>query len=285
MPRKYIKKRKFVKKRVYRKRRVYSKPKMKIYKVPKMKTIALKREQWIDMNFASPGGMNWTVDGRVNPTIVDEQPVLNMKVNTVLGEGDPAYSRITWQPIFTLAQLPDLSDVSGMFRLFKINKISITLYPMRATNPNQNMNSQVSSPNLIVNTLYAKSGLDNRIGMGTDSLAQVQNKTTKLYNLGIGTKKLGWYFKPYSQDITYKNPTSTTVPVTDGHVNIASCFTNTVRRPGYQDIEEGKYTEHFGPLMSFRSVDGSNLAGGTAIDNNFKFRICVKYYFTLKGTH
>lgn len=301
------------KKAWHKKKKVYRKPQMTMYKVPKMKTIGLKREQWLDINFAAPGGHAWTVDGRVHADVRDETPVFNMKINTLFEEGDPEFSRVTWQPVFTFAQLPDLSDVSGMFRLFKINKISITLYPMRNSNPildtgvavvpqqglgvGQYVRSQIA-PNLLVTTLYAKSGLDNRIGMGTFSLAQVQNKKTKLYNLGIGNRKLGWYFKPYVQSLTMKNSASLGTSLANGYltgdpptqiphgdINIADCFSYTVRKPGYQDIEEGKHTEHFGPMLSFRSVDGSNLAAGTEAANNMKFRACIKYYFSLKGTH
>lgn len=309
---KYFRKAGRKKKAWHKKKKVYRKPSLKMYKVPKMKTIAIKREQWLDINFAAPGGSAWTVDGRVNTEVRTEAPIFNMKLNMVEGEGDTEYSRVTWQPVFTFAQLPDLSDVSGMFRLFKINKISITLYPMRATNPvldvgaptnpqtgigvGQYVRSQIA-PNVLITTLYAKSGLDNRIGMGTDSLAQVQNKKTQLYNLGIGTKKLGWYFKPYVQALTMKttNALTTTLQngqltgdpavIPQGDIDISDCFSYTVKKPGYQDIEEGKYTEHFGPMISFRTVDGSSLAGGTAAANNMKFRACVKYYFQLKGTH
>lgn len=212
MPLKYKRKtNKSKKKKFVFMKKKYQKPKISMFKVPKMKVVGLKREQWLDLNFTTPGGHSW-VNGRVKTEITNETPVLNMHLNTVDTDYDPANCRVNWQPIFTFKQLPDLSDVSGLFRLFKINKISMTLYPMRATNPTQTAGATPQqnpiAPNILITTMYAKSGMDNRIGYGTQDFAQVQNKSTKLYNLGIGTKKIGWYFKPVVQDITYKNPQS-----------------------------------------------------------------------------
>ena len=136
---------------------------------------------------------------------------------------------------------------------------------MRSTNPVQletSGNSPPIAPNVIVTTWYAKTGIDSRIEMGTDQLSQVQRKKTQLYNLGIGTKKLGWYFTPSVQDITFKNQASQKVDVVDGAVDLKDAFAHTIKKPGWMDINNAVDAEHFGPLISFRSVDGSNLAEG-----------------------
>lgn len=288
MPIKYYKKPGRKKKMWHKKRKQYRKPALKMYKVPKQKVNAFKRERWLDINFTAPGGSAWTAAGRTNADVLESNPLMNFRVNMVAESSDPIYSRVTWQPIFTFDALPELGDISGLFRLFKIHKISIALYPMRSTNPTQTASNTPINPvasNVIVTTMYAKTGLDARIGMGTDEFSQVERKITKLYNLGIGKQKLGWYFKPSVRNLTWTNPESNIVNVVDGQVNISDCFSHTVKRPGYLDIETAKQTEHYGPLISFRSVDGSSLVGGTQAGNNWKFRACIKYYFSVKGTH
>lgn len=288
MPIKYYKKPGRKKKMWHKKRKQYRKPALKMYKVPKQKVNAFKRERWLDINFTAPGGSAWTAGGRTNADVLESNPLMNFRVNMVAESSDPIYSRVTWQPIFTFDSLPELGDISGLFRLFKIHKISIALYPMRTTNPTQTASNTPINPvasNCIVTTMYAKTGLDARIGMGTDEFSQVERKITKLYNLGIGKQKLGWYFKPSVRNLTWTNPESNVVNVVDGQVDISNCFSHTVKKPGYLDIETAKQTEHYGPLISFRSVDGSSLVGGTEAGNNWKFRACVKYYFSVKGTH
>lgn len=162
---------------------------------------------------------------------------------------------------------------------------------MRATNPVQTAtvggapNPNLISPNVICTTWFAKTGIDARIEMGTDQLSQVERKSTKLYNLGIGNRKLGWYFTPSVQDITFKSQAAQTVPVVDGSVDLKDAFVHTIKKPGWMDINNAASAEMFGPLISFRTVDGSNLASGTFAGSNMRFRACIKYYFDCKGVH
>lgn len=278
-------------KRAPRKRvRAYAKPKMKMYKVPRPKVYNFKRERWLDINTTGPGGANWTVEGRTDPDVLAADPLMNFRLNLVEEKGDPAYSRVTWQPVLQLGALPGLGDIQSLYRLYKINKVSITLYPMRATNPTQTATAPGAAtspvaPNLIVTTMFAKTGIDTRITMGTEDFSQVDRKSTKLFNLGIGNEKLGWYFTPSINKLAIKNPDSANLAVVDGHVNVSDAFSRTLGKAGWQDIATGLNTDHHGPLISFRSVNGHSIAGGTAAGNNMQFRACVKYYFSCKGVH
>jgi hypothetical protein len=281
-------------KKAYKKRRTYKKKKyapkkQTMFKVPKRSIHHFKRERWLDIDFQAPGGAAWSADGRTASSVTDENPLLNFRMNIIAENGDPQYSRVTWQPIFKFNLLPDLSDLLGLFRQYKIHKIAITLYPMRATNPTQTAGATPQTnpiaSNVICTTWFAKTGIDSRIEMGTDQLSQVERKKTKLYNLGIGNEKLGWYFTPSIQDITFKDQASQVVPVVDGNVDLKDAFAHTIRKPGWMDINNAASAEMFGPLISFRSVDGSSLARGTFAGSNARFRACVKYYFSCKGVH
>lgn len=270
------------------KRRVYARPQKTMYRVPKRAVTHFKRERWLDLDFQAPGGAAWSAEGRTADSVLAENPLLNFRMNMATENGDPQYSRVTWQPIFRFSALPELSDIQNLYRQYKINKISITLYPMRETNPVQTAsNTPINpvAPNVICTTWYAKTGIDSRIEMGTDQLSQVQKKKTQLYNLGIGNKKLGWYFSPSVQGITFKNQSSQKVDVVDGSVDLKDAFSHTIKKPGYIDIANGLDTEHFGPLVSFRSVNGHSIVGGTFAGSNMRFRACVKYYFSCKGVH
>lgn len=276
------------------KKKQYRKPDLRMFKVPKQKVDHFKRERWLDLNLTAPGGSAWTVEndvGRTDPDVLAEDPILNFAMNAAENAGDPEYSRVTWQPVFQFAALPGLGDIQSLYTLYKINKISITLYPMRQTNPIQvASNTPINrvATNAIITTMYAKTGLESRITMGTEDFSQVMRKSTKLYNLGIGDKKLGWYFTPNINKLSIKNPGSGIVPVVDpgtadAKVNVADAFAKHLGKAGWQDIATGLNTDHHGPLVSIRSVDGSSLVGGTEGGNNWKFRVCVKYYFSCKG--
>lgn len=299
----YIKKAKNKKKSWHKKAKKYAKKKMTIYKVPKQREVSYKRERWFDLDLTQPGGAAW-VGGNTDPDVLITNPMLNMRYNRIAQGGDKIKSRVNWQPIFTFKQLPDLTDITNLYRLFKINKISITLYPMRRTNnilTSGQAQTNIVSPNVTITTLYATTGINNRLDMTTDNLSQVERKSVKLYNLGIGTKKIGWYYTPKVNYNVYSNPKQSKteviqVPDPDGPgtvdgVDITECFAHVVKKPGFMDIERSMDTEHYGPLISIRSVDGSNLiAGGAAspglpTSNNFQFQARVTCYFTVKGVH
>lgn len=277
------------------KKKQYAKPELRMFKVPKQKVFNFKRERWLDINLTAPGGSAWSATStnwlNTNADVLAENPIMNFACNNVENAGDPQYSRVTWQPVFQFSALPGLGDIQSLYTLYKINKVSITLYPMRATNPVQTAsNTPINkiASNVIVTTMYAKSGLESRIEYGTDELSQVIRKNTKMYNLGIGDKKLGWYFTPSVNKLTLRNPESGIVPVIDpgtagAKVNINSAFASHLGKAGWQDIATGLNTDHHGPIVSIRTVDGSSLIGGTEAGNNFQFRACIKYYFSCKG--
>lgn len=296
-------------KRYTRKKKIYRKPRMTLYKVPTPKVNSFNRETWLDMNFLAPGGQAWVASEASVNHVVPNADVLssiggklyNMSCNSQVAghQGDPQFSRVNWQPVFTMESLPGLEDLTNLFRLFKLHQVSITLYPMRATNPTQTAGAQPQtnsvSPNVIITSMYAKTGMQ-RLFLGGDDIAQVERKSTKLYNLGIGNKKLGWYFKPKSSALDFKNPNALKTPEvqipdpagpgTVSGVNLVDCFSFTVKSPQWANFQSNLDQEYFGPLISFRSTDGLSLiSGGPANEqNNWQFRVRFKYYFSCKAT-
>lgn len=278
---------------------------MTMFKVSAPKVQNFKRETWIDLSFPAPGGLSW-VDApspHSDDFVVPSSDLLNavggklynMSANKILNQGDPAYSRINWQPVFTMESLPGLEDLNNLFRLFKLQQISMTLFPQRQTNPIKTDatagDNNIVAPNVILTTMYAKTGM-NRLYIGGEDLAQVERKNTKLYNTGIGNKKLGWYFKPKCNALDFKNPKALITPTqevsiggsTVTGVDLVDCFSFTVKAPQWAPMQQNLDQEYFGPLISMRSVDGRSMLGGTNALNNFTFRCRFTYYFSCKAT-
>lgn len=159
---------------------------------------------------------------------------------------------------FALNDVPNHTEFTNLYRLYKINGIRVRFIP-NVTSVPADANANATIDQIMQCSIYDPTVAPTTV-LTTAALEQYQNLKIKTL---LHDKTTSYYFKPK-------------IPV-DAAASTSSLFTD--KKAGWLSTSDAA-VPHYGPHIAWFKIDGTNW--DTNVNDQYKFRMVITYYLAFK---